>query len=287
MRRRISNQELIAELQRFSKFYGPSDRTQRNYDKWPERAFCSQTFRTYLGPWKVALTNLGLKYEPTERQRFSDREIEEELRRFAEATPAKSRTLSRFKNWQGKRISEHSISRKYGTWHDALHALEIECPGRSKSKKLSDDDVLEAVERIWRWTRLKRDVSPPSQGHFIEYSKQHADGVSVGTIFNRFGCFEPFMIAFGGWKRGEVTKSDLLTRLQKKPSRTNISKGLRYQLLVDSKFSCSACGPKRKQEKQLHIDHIIPVSKGGTNARENLRVLCEDCNLGRGNRFLE
>ena len=32
---------------------------------------------------------------------------------------------------------------------------------------------------------------------------------------------------------------------------------------------------------KLHVDHIKPVSKGGKTVRDNLRTLCEDCNLGK------
>lgn len=32
------------------------------------------------------------------------------------------------------------------------------------------------------------------------------------------------------------------------------------------------------------VDHIIPVSHGGTNAESNLRWMCKSCNCSRGNR---
>lgn len=284
-RRRISDRELISDLRRFAEIFGPSDRTKKKYDKWPDKRFCSQTMKTSLGNWSSVLASLGLEYDPKAKQRYSDAEVEADLRKFAAVTPAKARTLAQFKAWRGRRVSDHAISRKYGNWFSAMVALAIECPGRSKSKKLSDDEVCEAVERIWRWTRQTYNVSPPSQGHFQKYSSQHLDGVSVGTIFNRFGSFGPFLLAFGSWKRGEITKSGLLTGLHRKNKRENISKALRYRLLVESKFSCSACGSKREKEQQLHIDHILPVSKGGTNDPQNLRVLCDECNSGRGNRF--
>lgn len=41
---------------------------------------------------------------------------------------------------------------------------------------------------------------------------------------------------------------------------------------ADSK--CESCGSVRA----LEIDHIIPVAHGGSNARENLRLLCRPCN---------
>lgn len=36
--------------------------------------------------------------------------------------------------------------------------------------------------------------------------------------------------------------------------------------------------------KKIHIDHIIPVSVHGTNDPTNLQVLCDECNLKKGNR---
>jgi len=35
----------------------------------------------------------------------------------------------------------------------------------------------------------------------------------------------------------------------------------------------------------FHIDHIKPISKGGTNSRENFRIVCRECNLKKGNQF--
>jgi 5-methylcytosine-specific restriction endonuclease McrA len=32
----------------------------------------------------------------------------------------------------------------------------------------------------------------------------------------------------------------------------------------------------------LSIDHIIPLAKGGTSDRSNLRVLCTTCNTAKG-----
>jgi 5-methylcytosine-specific restriction endonuclease McrA len=31
-----------------------------------------------------------------------------------------------------------------------------------------------------------------------------------------------------------------------------------------------------------HIDHVVPLSKGGPHSQENLQLLCRDCNLKKG-----
>jgi len=35
----------------------------------------------------------------------------------------------------------------------------------------------------------------------------------------------------------------------------------------------------------MSIDHIIPMAKGGTNNRKNLRVLCTTCNTIKGTKI--
>ncbi|MFP4219604.1 MAG: HNH endonuclease [Phormidium sp.] len=47
-------------------------------------------------------------------------------------------------------------------------------------------------------------------------------------------------------------------------------------------FTCVACG-KTHQQARLTIDHIIPVSKGGSNDLSNLQTLCFTCNRLKSN----
>jgi len=68
-------------------------------------------------------------------------------------------------------------------------------------------------------------------------------------------------------------------------SSKSISDKLRYQVLKRDSFKCCACGasPAKDPSVELHIDHIIPWSKGGENTAENLQTLCSKCNLGKSN----
>ena len=55
-------------------------------------------------------------------------------------------------------------------------------------------------------------------------------------------------------------------------------------ILEKTNGQCAHCGCKLLHtSKNLTIEHVIPISKGGTNKIENLLALCEDCNMHKSN----
>jgi hypothetical protein len=67
-----------------------------------------------------------------------------------------------------------------------------------------------------------------------------------------------------------------------------IPKSLRKKVLSEEGAECSQCGVDESELKTgsfIGIDHIIPPSKGGTNERSNLRVLCTGCNSKKGQKI--
>ncbi|HMQ73757.1 MAG TPA: HNH endonuclease signature motif containing protein [Rubrivivax sp.] len=47
--------------------------------------------------------------------------------------------------------------------------------------------------------------------------------------------------------------------------------------------ACGICGQPMRAGS-IHVDHIVPVSRGGSDATWNLRLSHKACNLKRGNR---
>ena len=67
--------------------------------------------------------------------------------------------------------------------------------------------------------------------------------------------------------------------------RKTISKKLRFEVFKRDSFTCQYCG-KSAPNVILEVDHINPVSKGGTNDLLNLITSCRDCNRGKSDRKL-
>ena len=81
-----------------------------------------------------------------------------------------------------------------------------------------------------------------------------------------------------------------------KCKRKYINDSLRMKIWNRDGRECQICGeetrffssgydtPFDRKPKAGSVDHIIPVSKGGTNDESNLRWACRSCNCSRGNR---
>lgn len=66
--------------------------------------------------------------------------------------------------------------------------------------------------------------------------------------------------------------------------RTNTpSAEVRIRVMKRDRFQCTYCGSPGT-DVELEIDHIHPVSKGGSHHMSNLTTACRKCNQTKGNR---
>lgn len=54
--------------------------------------------------------------------------------------------------------------------------------------------------------------------------------------------------------------------------------------LVTQKYQCWWCGVKIK-DKKYHVDHRIPLSRGGTDYANNIVISCPHCNMSRADKL--
>ncbi|HQI46873.1 MAG TPA: HNH endonuclease, partial [Bacteroidales bacterium] len=67
-------------------------------------------------------------------------------------------------------------------------------------------------------------------------------------------------------------------------NRIKVMPGIRWQVFKRDNWRCVACGQSADDNVILHIDHILPRSKGGKDEINNYQTLCETCNIGKSNK---
>ena len=171
---------------------------------------------------------------------------------------------------------------RFGTWKAALEAAGLQLS--SLGRRWTDDDYFENLLTVW--THYQR---APKYGEMDKPPSQ----ITSGAYEAKFGTWGRAKQAFV-----DRVNSDIQIR-QSTPSLTiaasaistlvaedqrNIPLGLRYKILRRDRFRCVICGrsPATDLTCQLHVDHVVAVSRGGTRNDDNLRTLCADCNLGKG-----
>ncbi|WP_329781316.1 HNH endonuclease [Parolsenella catena] len=75
-----------------------------------------------------------------------------------------------------------------------------------------------------------------------------------------------------------------LRKYYAKNQRRLMTPALRQQIAERDNYTCQICGKYMPDGVGLHIDHIVPVSKGGKTVPSNLQVLCSKCNGSKSNR---
>lgn len=67
---------------------------------------------------------------------------------------------------------------------------------------------------------------------------------------------------------------------------TDVPARVREQMISDY-VSCRGwvCPKCNEETREFHVDHIIPIAAGGRNSRENLQILCNQCNWSKGSNY--
>ncbi|MBP8114804.1 MAG: HNH endonuclease [Chitinophagaceae bacterium] len=85
----------------------------------------------------------------------------------------------------------------------------------------------------------------------------------------------------------KVNESPIDLKIVKERAATKIKvmPGIRWQVFKRDNWRCVSCGVKAVENDTviLHVDHILPRSKGGKDEMINFQTLCDKCNLGKSN----
>ncbi len=303
-----SDQEIIGEIKRVANLLNVTPLTGIAFEKTARvsRGIVNRRF----GSWKAALeaADLGhlyagqivttrMKAQPNRGK--SDEALLEYLRDLSARLGRRDISSGDIKGDQ--RIDRGVFPRRFGSWQRALELAGLGQRQLGASRRVHSDEQLFTNLRE-TWERLGR------QPHYAEMNRLPSKLKSKNYV-NRFGTWRKALLAFieyveketiadeNGSSAGGLAKPQMAAASDSPVSgiaasnrdRREISLGLRFRILYRDNFKCVLCGnnPPASPGLTLHVDHIVPWSKGGRTELENLRTLCAACNLGRGNFYSE
>ena len=184
------------------------------------------------------------------------------LQKYAKDRDIKNVASKSFCEWFG--ISQSTIQRHFGTWADFCNSANI---SPRYSRLVTKQDLLDNLDQVWsklgRQPRAKEMKQPLSPISISRYQK----------LFNR--SWYEVCLEFISWRSGisieeiileskPTSNKDKNNKIDHKTNRS-VNLSLRYNILKRDNFQCVSCGasPAFDPGTQLHIDHIIPWSKGG------------------------
>ena len=177
-----------------------------------------------------------------------------------------------------------AVLARFGSWQAALDATGLELPVVGKNRYfISDQQLFEEMGRVWSLVGHR-----PS---FDEWTSQNPR-FSYTTYKTRFKGWLNACSAFIAYVTGEEPAAESVSDPRPRqvrqrtasPEKRGVSDKLRYRVLARDQFKCVLCGrsPANEPGVKLHVDHVVPFSKGGSTVFENLRSTCNHCNWGKG-----
>lgn len=220
--------------------------------------------------------NLEFKYRPY-HEKVAEKELLEDLIRVCSMVKCDVLTQKQYNEF-GQYSSEKMVY-CFGSWNKALERAGLP---QSTNRQYSNLELFENLENVW----LKKGQQPVR----ADMNNKALSSISSGAYLRRFGSWTSALKSFVEYMEDEpdhvYSPATVFDSSFPTESRT-ITLRLRWKVMRRDHFKCCLCGasPAKDPNVELHIDHIIPWSKGGKTTLDNLRTLCSKCNLGKSDLF--
>lgn len=180
----------------------------------------------------------------------------------------------------------HNLEQEIGAW---THAIQIK--QKVFEREIYDDldlrPTYEQKQKAWDYDSLKFGIIKTTEGPY-----EPGMCMRCGTEFfeNNFRAELPLGFYWASDNSGKLLilcsecapKMKVHTSSISEPTRSrHISESVKDSVWNRDRGKCVECGSNEK----LEFDHIIPFSKGGSNTKRNIQLLCEACNRSKSNRI--
>lgn len=295
--RNTSDAELLSDVLRVANQLGVNSLTREQYSA--SGKFALSTLYRHFGNWKKVVELCHLSTSPLQKaamsikkasnEPISNQQIIDDLKRVA--SQLSQTTINSHQYQEYGSFSVSTCSRRFGGWDRALKSAGLMRNKDAPGKHIETNDLLQEIERVWILLG-RQPTSTDIKNGISKYSLQ-----SYARRFSGWrGALEAFIEWVNDGSNEEINPAESApVALPPVPERAvancatqhmtsrDINLRLRFRVMQRDNFKCCACGasPAKDPAVELHIDHIIPWSKGGETVIDNLQTLCSKCNLGK------
>ena len=204
-------------------------------------------------------------------------------------------------------IHNHLDVAKRGT-NDLYVVMKIK-----EFEKKYHQSYLDVIKELGKW--YPNIISEKQSGYSVEIYKRYVDSISRvnreplkiaeykdGKIAGDVWVFNGFVYEVNGFYSDDQIRLLILEDFDKERAyfeklnakfnqvaassvayeRPRIPENIRIEVWRRDGGRCAKCGSREK----LEYDHIVPISKGGSNTARNIELLCEKCNRSKSNNIV-
>lgn len=297
-----SDEAIINEIRRVATTLNISPLTIAAFEK--ESKVKVRAIHKRFNGWKEALEVAGLDHlysgqavtknmREQKNRNVSDDELLNELRRVSNVVGRKdisTRDLIKYGS-----VHRGTYSNRFGSWEKAISLAGLNIRTSGATRSIPMEDLFKNLLTVWTYYGR--------QPHYSEMNETPSR-IKAKNYHNRFGTWRKALLSFIDFMERDseeasndaISESTSLTvnlesnkqiSVRKQEDRRDIPLGIRFKVMYRDHFKCLLCGdnPPASPGLILHVDHITPWSKGGKTQIDNLRTLCANCNIGRGNHY--
>lgn len=175
----------------------------------------------------------------------------------------KARIIAKNKEWHLKHPEK--VKEMKNRW-DLLNKKKIKV-SRARFKADHPDAIKSSKDKYVRNNREKVRLSKE------RWNKLNRD------YQKKYLASNPERFRLASVKRRAILKSN-------STSQQLIDAGIKIEKLIGVEFrNCAYCSLQFKT-REMHIEHIWPLFRGGAHSPENITMACSGCNLSKGDRLL-